>query len=327
MKLTTTLSFHRLFLALMGTLILLISACDDDDVSIPQEYDPAIHIYGMSMAPNFEAEEALIDPATGAFRLLEGTKEALGGLDLPIGPRFLTDFVNNRRIYQLGGNNGIILQDLETLEKTTIDIDSLQTSINAWDFLTFGPDNNTIYGFDFADDRIFALDLIAQKISVIAEGLPNYGANLEAFDYLPATNELIFLTSDGYLIYSLENQITALSGAFDKELFGFVRHPDTDRIYALTLPSDEQIFRLVQLIRTDTRLESSDLSTADLAIDNLSPRLQTIHTATNTYICKGGSSNFDNPETILYSIDLNTGELLHDVVLNGFGVMLKLRGE
>ena len=163
MKLTTRLSLHRLFLALMGTLILLISACDDDDVSIPQEYDPAIHIYGMSMAPNFEAEEALIDPATGAFRLLEGTKEALGGLDLPIGPRFLTDFVNNRRIYQLGGNNGIILQDLETLEKTTIDIDSLQTSINAWDFLTFGPDNNTIYGFDFADDRIFALDLIAQK--------------------------------------------------------------------------------------------------------------------------------------------------------------------
>lgn len=327
MKLTTTLSLHRLFLALMGTLILLISACDDDDVSIPQEYDPALHIYAMSMAPNFESEEALIDPATGTFRLLEGTKESLGGLSIPVGPRFLTDFVNNRRIYQRGGNNGIILQDLETLEKTIINIDSLQTQVNIWDFLTLGPDNNTIYGFDYADDRIFALDIMAQKISVIAEGLPRYGGNLEAFDYLPATNEFIFLTNEDYLIYSLDNQTTALSSDFGKELFGFVRHPDTDRIYALTLPSDEQIFRLVQLIRTDTELQIADLSTADLAIDNLSPNLQTIHTATNTYICKGGSSNFDNPETILYSIDLNTGELLHDVVLNGFGVMLKLRGE
>lgn len=77
----------------------------------------------------------------------------------------------------------------------------------------------------------------------------------------------------------------------------------------------------------DICLESFDLFIVDLVIDNLFLCLQIIYMVINIYICKGGSLNFENLEIIFYSIDLNMGELLYDVVFNGFGVMLKLCGE
>ncbi len=74
-------------------------------------------------------------------------------------------------------------------------------------------------------------------------------------------------------------------------------------------------------------IEVTEVSQTDLPIDNLAVYLQTIHTASNTYIIRSGPATLDNPSNTLYSIDLNTGELLRGVALPDAGFLLKLAGE
>jgi hypothetical protein len=110
--------------------------------------------------------------------------------------------------------------------------------------------------------------------------------------------------------------------------FGFIQHPDEkNNVYFIQNTQENIGFRLMKIQMNGNEVNVSEISSADLAINNLSPLLQTIHTTRNTYILRGGSSSIETPSNTLYSIDLNNGDLLHEVEIEETGFLLKLAGE
>ena len=69
-----------------------------------------------------------------------------------------------------------------------------------------------------------------------------------------------------------------------------------------------------------------EVSKTDLSINDLSPYVQTIHQGSNSYIIRAGSSNLDAPLNILYSINLTTGELVNEVLIEQTDMVLKIAG-
>ena len=324
-----TRSLSLIFGIICGFIILLASSCgnEDDGFALPEEYDPTRHIYSMNAYRNSEdAYECIINPTTGEFHRLEGTAEPFGSFDIPIGPRFLTDFENKRRIYpaRLGTIN---IQDLVTLEVSSIDVAAEGTHTGSWDFLTFGQDNNTIIGYDIGDRRVFSFDIPTQTITVVAQDLPFPGTTVEAVEYLRRNNEVAIFTRESYLIYDIDDQVITQQDTFSLEMFGYVQHPDEEKFYALTVPSGGRGFRLIEIFRNDNQLLLQTRSQEKLDINKIATNRQTIFTAGNSYICTGGSGSIENPTNFLYSIDLSSGRLLHSHELYNFGLMLKLRGE
>jgi outer membrane protein assembly factor BamB len=328
-KKTPLFSILIFFTGMMLTLS--ISSCkDDDEQPSISEYDPSVHVYATNFRSRVGEWETFIDITTGNYDSIPGTKEPAGAINFPNGTAALTDFPQNRRIYinQADGQE-MIIQNLTTLEKTTIPLELPDGSslITRPEFLAFGADNNTVYAFDIADNAIYVVNLTTQTLSIHADNLPLNGSSFEAMIYQKSTNDLLFLEREKYYIFDLDaNELVNDSGVLPG-LFGFVQHPDNDFVYALTYPNADRVFRLVRLARTDNEFTTQTLSGSDLAIDDLSPNLQTIHTATNAFVCRGGTTLENNIETYIYSIDLTTGELLRTVTLNGFELMTKLEGE
>jgi DNA-binding beta-propeller fold protein YncE len=313
-------------------LTLGISSCKDDNELRISEYDPTVHVYATNFRSRVGEWETYIDITTGNYDSIPGTKEPAGAINFPNGTAALTDFNQNRRIYISQGNGQeMIVQDLTTLEKTTIALELPDGSslITRPEFLAFGADNNIVYVFDIADDAIYAVDLTSQTFHRLVDNIAVDRNEVVAFFYLKSSHEILFLGNDFYTLYDLSiGQLVAEDDTIP-DLFGFVKHPETEDIFALSLPTDEITFRLVRMVKQGQGNQYNIVlvSLEDLAMDDLSPNLQTIHTATNAYVCRGGTTLENNIETYIYSIDLNTGELIRTVTLNGFELMTKLEGE
>ena len=107
--------------------------------------------------------------------------------------------------------------------------------------------------------------------------------------------------------------------------FGFVQHPvEKDNIYFIQATQDNKGFRLMKIEMNGDGINVSEISTTDLLINNMSLYLQTIHTASNTYILRGGSNSIETPSNTLYTIDLNNGNLMCEVEIEETGFLLKL---
>lgn len=313
------------------TLTLGISSCkDDDEQPRISEYDPAIHVYATNFRSRVGEWETFVDITTGNYDSIPGTREPAGTINFPNGTAALNDFSQNRRIYlnQVSGQE-MTIQDLTTLEKTviTLELPDGSSLITRPEFLTFGADNNTVYAFDTADDAIYVIDLVNQTIDLLVDDIVVDRNGIEAFIYLKSSHEIVFLGNDFYTIYDLNSGQLVIEDDTIPDLFGFVKHPDTDDIYCLSFPTTDFAFRLVRMVKQGGQYGVVMISLEDLEIDNLSPNLQTIHTATNAFVCRGGTTLENNIETYIYSIDLNTGELIRTVTLNGFELMTKLEGE
>lgn len=323
--------FSILTLFCVLALTLGISSCkDDDEQPRISEYDPAVHVYATNFRSRVGEWETFIDITTGNYDSIPGTKEPGGGINFPNGTAALTDFSQNRRIYlnQVSGQE-MTIQDLTTLEKTviTLELPDGSSLITRPEFLTFGADNNTVYAFDTADDAIYVIDLVNQTIDLLVDNIVVDRNGIEAFIYLKSSHEIVFLGNDFYTIYDLSSGQLVIEDDTIPDLFGFVKHPDTDDIYCLSLPTTDFAFRLVRMVKQGNQYGVVMISLEDLEMDDLSPNLQTIHTATNAFVCRGGTTLENNIETYIYSIDLNSGELIRTVTLNGFELMTKLEGE
>jgi hypothetical protein len=316
---------------IIATFGLSISSCQDDDqLASISEYDPTVHVYATNFRSRVGEWETFVDITNGNYDSIPGTREPAGAINFPNGTAFLNDFQQNRRIYidQINGEE-MIIQDLITLEKTviTMELPNGNGIITRPEFLAFGADNNTIYTFDTADEAIYVVDLVNQTFDVLVDNITVDRNGLEAFIYLKNSDELLFLGNDFYTLYNLGGEQLISEENITPRLFGFVKHPDTEEIFALSLPTDDTVFRLAKMVKQGDQYNTIMVSTEDLAIDNLSPNLQTIHTATGAYVCRGGTTLENNIETFIYSIDLQTGRLIRTVTLNGFELMTKLQGE
>jgi hypothetical protein len=318
-------------------------ACDKDENPITDttfEYDSQKHVYGTLMSANdlgWENQEVIIDIESGELSIIEGTTKAGGGIDFPNGTKDLTDFEQKRRIFKDLATNNMVVQDLETGEKEIIELnDSDGISIGSANYFVFGDDNNTVYVLTSVAD-IWSVDLSTKSIELIQDqvslDLNNY--QIEDFRYHRGSQKLLIFgkrsnssTSDAYAVFTFDvvSKTVELQHSLPA-LFGYQVHPDGERIFGLTLPSDDEGFRLTEILFSNGSFDTKKISNEDLAIDQLSPYIQTIHTASNSYVCRGGSNSIEMPETILYQIDLTTGELLGEATLAKVGHLLKLEGE
>jgi len=335
MSTKTTLLLSLIFL-------LLVTACEKEESSLPNQplsfndYDPARHLFSKASysEQTYQTWETIIDIVTGDYDTIPGTKTQGGTIEFPIGSGDLTDFEGKRRIFRTLNGGNLLIQNLENLDQQTINLIELSNGERASLLpkkLTLGATNNIVYGWS-NDDSIFRIDLSAGTVDYVVKqmNLPNF--QNDYFLYLKDQHQLVIIGKNNQLdrkvlyIFDLDTEIISLEIDIS-ESFGFVAHPDGTKFYGLTIPIDDVGFRLMKFSILDNQLNERMVSSDKLPIDNMSPSLQTIHTGTNAYICKGGSSDIENPTTILYSIDLNTGELKNEVQVHGNNMTLKLRAE
>ncbi|MEL7246819.1 MAG: hypothetical protein AAFO03_00315 [Bacteroidota bacterium] len=319
--------------------ITIFSACDDDDLLLPETYDGTKHIYGTAADfsnDNQGVSEVIIDPQTGAFSTLEGTESGLI-IAFPSGTKNLFDFARNRRVYWDVLEFRLVIQDLETLEKTAINVSDPANSVALLNpqFATFGANNDLVYIYDSTGD-LWAVDLVTETPELLYTDLDFDDLYVDNQLYLAATNQLVYgahpdivnryVSSTIFTLDLATGEIASLGEI--EESFGWAKNPLDERIYGLRLATDETGFRLVELQLTDSEASTRLLSQEDLDISSLSSHTQTIHTATNSYICRGGSTQEGMNENNIYSIDLNTGELVRTVnVGNSNQLILNIDGE
>ncbi len=302
--------------------ICCFSACNDDDLLLPGIYDATKHIYAtVADFENIGIWEAIIDPQTGAFDTLPGTKTGLI-LAFPTGTKNLFDFARNRRVYWDVLEFRVVIQDLETLEKTAIEINDPSNSIALLNpqFMTFGANNEMVYIYDSTGD-LWAVDLITQTPELLYTNLDFGDLYVDNQLYLASTDQLVYGAHPDVVNRYISTAIFTLDLATGEiqtlgeieETFGWAKDPLDERIYGLRLATDETGFRLVELQLTNSEASTKLLSQEDLPISSLSSHTQTIHTATNTYICRGGSTQEGMNENDIYSIDLSTGALTRTV--------------
>ncbi|MFK8005267.1 MAG: hypothetical protein AB8H03_02810 [Saprospiraceae bacterium] len=321
-------------------IILSITSCKDDDpVPVfckPSSYNKASHVYATMFDDNvFQNWETIIDLETGLFDTIAGSGQVWPGLDLPIGTRNLTDFAAKKRIY-INLGNILVIQDLTTFDSTHINLNNQNVggSIDYPQHLNFGENKNIIYFIDGLD--IFSVNLTSKEIFLIKENLSIDQSQFSDFIYLEESNDFVFLGQKNFSSGDSEYRISRYNMDTDEilytdsipHLFGFVKYLDNDDIFALTVPSPTQGFRLTRLQAMEGGVNISQLSLSDLALDELSPYLQTIHTATNSYVCRGGTTNLNqtNPNR-LYSINLVNGTVTNEVEIEGYKTMIGLQGE
>jgi hypothetical protein len=327
--------------------LLLSFSCDterntEDIPSAPLQYDPALHVQGTFIdtwgyTQAGYAWEVIIDLESGAFDTIPGTGEPAGGFFLPVGPDRLTDFENNRRIYMDRNNTKIVVQDLESLEKKFIDIADPDPTQEIYFplYLAFGNTSNELFAYAQYPDKIYRIDLENETFEVVADIIFTDMKSVTDIIFSRASQRIILLgqtinttnqEASAYAIYDLAEQAIVREDAIPIT-FGFVKHPTQNSIFCLTVPNSEAGFRLTEFeIRTDGLLEVPR-SLADVEMNSISTHRSTIHTATNSYVVRGGSTSELNPETILYRIDLETGELQAETNIDTPYSMLKVAGE
>lgn len=326
----------------------ILSGCDDDDLNpnngvaiLP--YDGTKHIYGAISIIGDGMWEVVIDPVTGQFSKIEETEEVAAGIDFPIGTKSLTAFERNKRIFiPFNGSNSLRIQDLATFETVDIELrdSTLEESMTFPQIIRFGANEQEVFITD-SDNSLWKIDLEDESVTKVYNRVPiATDCGIKNFFFVPITNQFLMLTNTGNVIndYSVEELFLLDPTQPDAEAvvndlaivkgFGFVQSPtDKSSFYYIKLAEGDEGFRLMRAQLTGENISTTQLSTTDLAIDNLSSFLQTIQTATNAYILRGGSSSIEMPNNTLYTIDLDSGELINEVDLENSGILLKLAGE
>jgi len=331
-------------LSLITIFSLLIVGCSHENEIDPEEvesilpYDSSKHIYGVFGVNNGDKWEVVIDPVTGKLDRIPETKEIFGGVSGYIGSKDLTSFDRNERIYiPTADDTKLILQNLDNFEITTIDLTdmSLNKTVVFPKLIRFGKDQNEIYLLD-TDDSLWKIDLDSQVVTRVHDRIPvSDNKAIFNFFYIESTgNFLCNIKGDGendkLIIFNPQapNSSAFITTNYIASGFGFVQHPiDRDKFYYIQRLSNNKGYRLMYVEVVEDQIFVSQKSVADLPIENLSTYLQTIHSATNTYILRAGSNNIDSPSNNLYSINLNTGVLVNEVDLKEVGFISKLAGE
>lgn len=315
----------------IGLLALLccFSNCKDSiqgELDTPFAYDSSKHIYGKSYAvfSSGETWELIIDPQSGAYAAIPGTK-GQGTPPYPVGTRDLIDFEGNKRVFLSVKDRHLVAQNLETLESTVVPIKDELTNTTSFNpqFFTFGTTNNFVYVYD-VHDTLWLIDIEMGTAEIIHEDILPSGYQMDYQLYLKSRNTLVFGAHFNLIgshhsthVFTLDldtGQIQLLSEI--PKSFGWVLNPKDQHIYCISSPNDEQGFRLMQYKILDNDIQINTISNEDLDIDNLFFHTQTIHSASNTYICVGGSSHESHLSNNLYSIDLSNSEIVKTISIN-----------
>ncbi len=331
-----------LLLAGMMTITLLFSCNSDDDqlgFSSLLPYNPDKHMYGTLQfqdGTRWERWEVAIDLATGRLDSIPGTKEDSGSITSPNGTKDLTAFNTNKRIY-IDLDKNLVVQDLDTAEETVIEITDTASGASVLfpQYVRFAASEEELFLID-TDDTVWFIDLLTEEVEKTAIQLPiPSGAYLSNVYYIAATDDFLYSTNSSAInsgtitnlhFYDLGSE-TVIQSATITESFGLVPSSTPGQFYFLQIPTEDTGFRLVELQVNPGQLMLAEISDADLAIDELTLYTQTTHTATNSYVCRGGSNNLEDLSNTLYIIDLDSGDLIDEVVLEVDGILSKLAGE
>lgn len=326
------LSFFFLFLALMS-----YTGCDDDaDMRTPVDYNPNCCVYGTMQRDDVDQRwEVAVALESGAWDTIPGTRRPSTSFQLPLGVNRLNDFQGNRHLYtDLNGEN-LVVQDLTTYNTRQIpllDPDS-GSGIRGSLFLQQGRNNEEYFLYSGIEGRVYGIDLAAEAITVALDTFDLGMDQVNDFLYSPAKGYFVFIGQENvgftdrfYLAATYDNSTKDFVSrdTFPQQLFGFVANPDLAKLYCLTFPADNFGYRLTEVdFLEGGGLSYTELSNSNLAIGQISEQLQTLHTATNSYLCYGETPPFK----LIYQVDLSSGELRQQIVLEDFGTMIKLAGE
>ena len=338
--------YNKISQAYILFFVLLLSfSCDtesntEDIPSAPLQYDPALHVQGTFMdlwghTDQGHAWEVIIDLETGHFDKIPGTGEPAGGYNLPVGTDRLTDFENNRRIYVDRNGAKLVVQNLESLEKQYIEIADPDQAIYFPLHLAFGNTSNELFAYAQYPNKIYRFDLENETFEVVAEITFTAIESVTDLIFSSASQRIILLgqtlnttaqEATAYAIYDLTENAIVREDAIPIT-FGFVKHPTKNSIFCLTVPNSEAGFRLTEFEIGSNGLIEVPRSLTDVEMNSISTHRSTIHTASNSYIVRGGYSTESNPITILYHINLETGELQAETNIDTPYSMLKVAGE
>lgn len=323
------------------TSLYLVGCADDDVAEVVLPYNSSEHIYGTFGYWDDGFWEVVIDPATGGLSKIIRSEETFPGRSPRTGAFELTSFKRNERIYSSPNSSTLKVQNLETLNITDIVLrdNSLDQMVIYPQLLRFGADQNEVYLMD-TDNSIWKIDINSQVVRKVHDGIPiAEGTYITDLFYIASTGHFLVMTNntaanaytaDNIFLFNpvLPDAVAMISATAIASGFGFAQHPDEPyTIYFIQQPQDDKGFRLMKISMTVVGVNVSEISRSDLPIDNLSVYLQTIHTASNTYIIRSGSGSIERPSNTLYSIDLSKGDLVREVEIREAGILLKLAGE
>ena len=321
--------------ALMTTFI--YTACDDDaDTRTPVAYNPNCCVYGTLQRDDLSQRwEVVVELESGDWDSIPETRRPSASFQLPVGVNRLNDFSGNRHLYTDFNGVNLVVQDLTTFDTAMVPLNDPETGlkINGSLFLQEGRSSDEYFLYSGLEERVYGIDLATQTLRVALDTFPLGFDLLNDFVYSPSEDYFVFMgqinqsfTERLYTatIYDHATKTLVARDTFPQRLFGFVPDPDLGRMFALTFPENQFGYRLYEVgFRGEEGLEYTELSNENLAIGQLSEQLQTLHTASNSYLCYGETSPFN----VVYQVDLNSGELRAQIVLEDFGTMIKLDGE
>lgn len=316
--------------------IISFSTCKDDDAQIQETsilpYSSTEHVYGS--VHSLEGKiEVVINPQTGQIEELEGAEDSAVSLSSPIGTKVLTDFEGNKRLFiSASSKSSLTIQDLNTLEYTVIEIKDLDIEelITNPRFLRWGATTDEVYIMD-SDGSLWSVNIPEQKVNKLFDFTLSNEHYVDNFYYIPSLNQFA-IHSNTTAFGALSTQLTLIdaeTAEIEDELplpagVGLQQHPvNKNEFFYIKAYTEEEGFRLMQVIIEEVSLAIVTKSIAALPIDNLSFYVSTIHTANQVYVTKGGQA----PNTVLYSINLNTGELVKEVKLATDKSLVSLKGE
>jgi hypothetical protein len=332
-----------LLLFLTVTTITLFSACGDDDaapgISSLLPYDASEHIYATLRIDDVNEWEAVVSPATGQFDTLPGTYRSVGSISFPNGTKRLSAFLGNKRIFISEiYDSELYIQDLETLDYEVLELKETDggSTVIFPQFLRFGANEDELYLLD-TDGSVWKIHLQNKEVEkILADILPTNNEYVSNFYYLKSDDKFLVSTNDAAINAGTMTNLYLVDAETDSvlttteitETFGLVQHPDSpNNFYCLQVPNDDAGFRLWEIQVQGESINTGQKSSSDLPIDELSIYIQTIHTATDSYICRGGSNSFDNPTNTLYTIDLTSGELAGETDFFDSAFFVKMAGE
>ena len=325
--------------------VLALSACSDDeagpldsceDIS---DYNANDHIYATILLDDLEEWEIIINPLTAEMDFVEGTNMQGGSLSSPVGARNLTAFSRNQRIFvDEVPKNQLVIQDLETLVYTDFELRDTSAALSPINlqFMRFGANETEVYLID-TDYSIWKVDLDNQITEKIIDRIPlEAGIYISDFFYEKNSGNFLLTTNSIAINSGTTTNLVLFDPASEEiiqekdiqEVFGLVFHAQSNALFCLQAPNSSEGFRLMK-IQTDglTSINVSQISETDLAIDELSLYAQTIHTTSNSYVCRGGPNTIGNLVNNIYSIDLSSGLFKSSEELCKTGTILKLAGE
>lgn len=149
-------NYRTPFLFIGVVLIVSLIGCKDDNlIADLLPYDSSSHVYGTFDFKNNSRWEVVIDPRTGQFDTIPGTRRSGSGFSLPIGVTDVTAFNENKRIFiDFTDKQNLIIQDLETSDYSMLQLrdSSLNKSVINPQRLRFGADDNE---FNLSEKSLF----------------------------------------------------------------------------------------------------------------------------------------------------------------------------